>query len=153
MSRDPVRVLVVDDSGVMRAMVKEIIAADAAFVVAGEASDGLAAIAVAMRVKPNIVVLDIEMPKMNGIDFLRRLKLFSTASVVVLSRVAQSGSAIVDEVRRLGAFDVIDKPSGAATPDLKGKRGHKLLEVMHAAAGLPPPDFKALGMAAPVPFD
>ena len=138
------QVLIVDDSSFMRTLVKQILSVDDAFTIVGEAGDGLAAVASAMNIKPDIIVLDIEMPKMNGIEVMKRLKLFSKAKIVVLSSVAQVGSAVAQEARMLGAFDVIPKPSGAISLDLKPKRGRQLLEVMHAAAGLPPPDFLAL---------
>lgn len=137
-------VLVVDDSSFMRTLVKQILAVDDAFAVVAEAADGLSAVTAAMNVKPDIIVLDIEMPKMNGIEVMKRLKLFSKARVIILSSVAQVGSEVAQEARLLGAFDVIPKPSGAISLDLKPKRGRQLLEVMHAAAGLPPPDFQAL---------
>lgn len=140
------QVLVVDDSSFMRNLVKQILSVDDAFAIAGEAADGVSAIAQVMTIKPDIIVLDIEMPKMNGIEVMKRLKLFSRAKVVVLSSVAQVGSEVAQEVRKLGAFDVIPKPSGAISLDLKPKRGRQLLEVMHAAAGLPPPDFQAMAL-------
>lgn len=140
------QVLIVDDSSFMRTLVKQILSVDDAFTIAGEAADGLAAVAAAMNIKPDIIVLDIEMPKMNGIEVMKRLKLFSKAKVVVLSSVAQVGSEVAQEARMLGAFDVIPKPSGAISLDLKPKRGRQLLEVMHAAAGLPPPDFQAMAL-------
>lgn len=140
------QVLIVDDSSFMRTLVKQILSVDDAFAIAGEAADGLAAVAAAMNIKPDVIVLDIEMPKMNGIEVMKRLKLFSRAKVVVLSSVAQVGSEVAQEARMLGAFDVIPKPSGAISLDLKPKRGRQLLEVMHAAAGLPPPDFQAMAL-------
>jgi two-component system chemotaxis response regulator CheB len=148
-------VLVVDDSLFMRTLVRQIIAVDEFFEVVGEAADGLSAVAAAMSAKPDMVILDIEMPKMNGIEALKRLKLFSRAKVVILSSVTQVGSEVAQEARRLGAFDVIPKPSGAISLDLKPKRGRQLLEVMHAAAGLPPPDFEAMAqrLKSAVPTD
>jgi two-component system chemotaxis response regulator CheB len=139
-------VLIVDDSAFMRTLVKQILAVDDAFDIIGEAADGVSAIAVAMTLKPDIIVLDIEMPKMNGLDVMKRLKLFSKAKVIILSSVAQVGSDAAREAKLLGAFEVIPKPSGAISMDLKPKRGRQLLEVMHAAAGLPPPDFQAMAL-------
>src|SRR5688572_11674044 len=100
-------VLVVDDSAFMRTLVKQILGVDDAFVVTGEAGDGVTAIAVAMTAKPDIIVLDIEMPKMDGIEVMKRLKLFSRAKVVILSSVAQVGSEVAQKARLLGAFEVI----------------------------------------------
>jgi len=139
-------VLVVDDSSFMRTLVKQILGVDEAFVVVGEAPDGVTAVAQAMTMKPDIIILDIEMPKMDGLEVMKRLKLFSKAKVIILSSVAQVGSEVAQKARMLGAFDVIPKPSGAISMDLKPKRGRQLLEVIHAAAGLPPPDFQALAL-------
>ena len=66
------QVLVVDDSSFMRNLVKQILSVDDAFAIAGEAADGVSAIALVMTIKPDIIVLDIEMPKMNGIEVMKR---------------------------------------------------------------------------------
>jgi two-component system chemotaxis response regulator CheB len=70
--------------------------------------------------------------------------LTSKAKVIVISSEAQLGSAASIEARRLGAFEVIPKPSGAISLDLKAKRGHEILKTVRAAAGLPPIDAAAL---------
>lgn len=146
MTVKPKQVLIVDDSVFMRALVREIIAVDPDFEVADEAADGAAAILKVMKIKPDVIVLDIEMPKMDGIEVLKRLKLLSDARVVVLSSGTQLGSALAQKARQLGAVDIIPKPSGSVSMDLKAKRGHVLLVALHAAAGLPPPDFQALAL-------
>jgi two-component system chemotaxis response regulator CheB len=139
-------VLVVDDSGIVRTLVKQIIAVDTEFKVVGEAGDGYAGIMAAMRLRPEIIVLDLEMPKMDGFEMLGRLKVFSTAKVIVLSAIDDVTSEAAQSAKRLGAFDVIPKPSGTISLDLKPKRGRQLLEVLHLAAGLPPPDFQAMAI-------
>jgi two-component system chemotaxis response regulator CheB len=139
-------VLVVDDSGIVRTLVKQIIAVDNDFRVVGEAPDGYAGIMAAMRLKPDIIVLDLEMPKMDGFEMLNRLKVFSQAMVIVLSALDDVSAEAAQSAKRLGAYDVIPKPSGTISLDLKPKRGRQLLEVLHQAAGLPPPDFHALAV-------
>lgn len=146
MAEKPKRVLVVDDSPLIRGLVKEIIAVDPDFEVADEAGDGATAVIRAMKSQPDVIILDIEMPKMDGIEVLKRLKLLSQARVIVLSSGAQLGTAVALKARQLGAVDVIPKPSGSVGFDLKAKRGHVLLTALHAAAGLPPPDFQALAL-------
>jgi|SRR5580658_580765 two-component system chemotaxis response regulator CheB len=142
------RVLIVDDSGFMRNIIKQIIAVDDDLEVVGEAEDGVAALEKDKELKPELILLDIEMPRLDGIGAMKRLKLLSKAKIVILSSVAQLGSPPALEARRLGAFDVIAKPSGAISLDLKAKRGHEILRVLRAALGLPPLDLAALAARA-----
>ncbi|HEY1736549.1 MAG TPA: response regulator [Methylovirgula sp.] len=142
------RVLIVDDSGFMRNIVKQILVVDEDLEVAGEAEDGQVALEREKDLKPEVVLLDIEMPKLDGLNVLKRLKLTSRAKVVILSSVAQLGSPAALEARRLGAFDVIAKPSGAISLDLKAKCGHEILKVVRAAIGLPPLDVAAMAKRA-----
>jgi two-component system, chemotaxis family, protein-glutamate methylesterase/glutaminase len=139
------RVLIVDDSGFMRNIIKQIIAVDDELEVAGEAEDGAIAIEKDRELKPEVM-----MPKLDGLSALKRLKLTSKAKVVILSSVAQLGSPAALESRRLGAFDVIAKPSGAISLDLKAKRGHEILRTVRAAIGLPPLDHVAMARKAQV---
>jgi two-component system, chemotaxis family, protein-glutamate methylesterase/glutaminase len=138
------RVLIVDDSGFMRNIIKQILTVDEDLEIAGEAEDGLVAIEKEKALKPEVILLDIEMPNLDGLGALKRFKLTSKAKVIILSSVAQLGSAAALEARRLGAFDVIPKPSGAISLDLKAKRGHEILRVVRAAIGLPPLDINAM---------
>ncbi|MBM3598702.1 MAG: response regulator [Alphaproteobacteria bacterium] len=138
------RIMIVDDSGMMRGIVKQIIQIDDAFEIVAEAADGYEAVERAKAHKPDVILFDIEMPKLNGIDAMKRLALVSKAKVVILSSVAQIGSPAALEAKKLGAFDVIPKPSGAISLDLKAKKGHEILKVARAAAGLPPPDFQEI---------
>jgi two-component system chemotaxis response regulator CheB len=142
------RVLIVDDSGLMRNMIKQIIAVDDELEVVGEAEDGAVGIEKDRELKPDVILLDIEMPKLDGLGALKRLKLTSKAKVVILSSVAQLGSPASLEARRLGAFDVIAKPSGAISLDLKAKRGHEILRIVRAAVSLPALDLGAMARKA-----
>lgn len=140
----PKRIMIVDDSGMMRGIVKQIIQIDDAFEIVAEAADGYEAVERAKLHRPDVILLDIEMPKLNGIDAMKRLSLVSRAKVIILSSVAQVGSPAAAEAMKLGAFKVIAKPSGAISLDLKAKRGHEILVVAREAAGLPPPDFQEI---------
>ena len=130
------RVLVVDDSLLMRTVIRDIVSADEAFEIVGEAVDGLEAVDRAGTLKPDIILLDIEMPRLDGIGALKQLNLVSVATVIVVSSAAQLGSPQAVEARRLGAFDVIAKPSGALSLDMKARRGHDIVRAMRRAAGL-----------------
>jgi two-component system, chemotaxis family, protein-glutamate methylesterase/glutaminase len=144
----PGRVLIVDDSGFMRNIVKQILVVDDELEVVGEAEDGLVALEKEKSLKPDVILLDIEMPNLDGLGALKRLKLTSKAKVVILSSIAQLGSPAAIEARRVGAFDVIAKPSGAISLDLKAKCGHEIIKVVRAAIGLPPLDVAAVAKRA-----
>lgn len=130
------RVLIVDDSLLMRTVIADIVASDEAFEVVGEAVDGVDALAKAAALRPDIILLDIEMPRLDGIGALKQLRLISVARVIVVSSAAQLGSPQALEARRLGAEDVIAKPSGALSLDMKARRGHAIVRAMRAASGL-----------------
>lgn len=130
------KVLVVDDSFVMRTLMKDIISADPDLQVVGEAGNGVEALEAVKKHAPQVVMLDIEMPQMDGIECMKRLKLVSPAKVIIVSSVAQTGSPQALEARRLGAADVIAKPSGAMSLDLKAKKGHDIVKAVRKAAGL-----------------
>lgn len=130
-------VLVVDDSFVMRTLIKDIVSSDTDLKVVGEAANGMEALEKVKALSPDVILLDIEMPGMDGIECLKRLKLISPARVVVVSSVAQTGSVQAMEARRLGVFDVISKPSGALSLDLKSKKGSDIVKTVRKAVGLP----------------
>lgn len=131
------KVVVVDDSFVMRTLIKDIVSADADLQVVGDAADGVAALEAVKKLNPDVMLLDIEMPQMDGLECLKRLKLVSPVKVIILSSVAQTGSPQALEARRLGAADVLAKPSGAMSLDLKAKKGHDIVRAVRKAAGLP----------------
>jgi two-component system chemotaxis response regulator CheB len=128
----PLRILVVDDSALMRDAIAAILAQDAALQLAGTAKDGLEALAQAAQLQPDIILLDIEMPRMDGLAFLRAARLAVSAAVIVLSSVAQPGSPPWLQALALGASDILAKPSGVVSPDLAEKRSQALLAAIHA---------------------
>lgn len=130
------KVLVVDDSFVMRTLIKNIIEVDPELQVVGDAANGVQALEKAKSLTPDVILLDIEMPEMNGLACLKHLRLTSSAQVVIISSIAQVGSPQALEARRLGARDVIAKPSGAMSLDLKSKKGHDIITATRKAAGL-----------------
>jgi len=116
---DPVSVLVVDDSALMRNLVSKIIEATPGLSVADKAMNGVFALQKIPRCNPDIIVLDIEMPEMNGIEFLReRKRLGLDMPVIILSSVATEGAAVTMEALALGASDFITKPSGSVSSDI-----------------------------------
>ncbi|MBY0430820.1 MAG: response regulator [Rhodospirillales bacterium] len=132
----PVGVMIVDDSFLMRTVIKKIIADAPDVQVLGEAENGQVALDKVRELKPDVVLLDIEMPVMDGLELMKRLKLVSRAKVVIISSVAQVGSPQAVEARRLGAVDVVAKPSGAMSLDLGEKRSHEILKAIRKAANV-----------------
>ncbi len=116
---DPVSVLVVDDSALMRNLVSKIIEATPGLKVADKAMNGVFALQKIPRCDPDVIVLDIEMPEMNGIEFLKeRKRLGLEMPVVILSSVAKEGAEVTIEALSLGAVDFITKPSGSVSSDI-----------------------------------
>lgn len=116
---DPISVLVVDDSALMRNLVSKIVEATPGLRVADKAMNGVFALQKIPRCDPDVIVLDIEMPEMNGIEFLKeRRRLGLEIPVVILSSVAKEGAAVTMEALSLGAVDFITKPSGSVSADI-----------------------------------
>ncbi len=132
------RVLVVDDSALMRRLVREALALDPDFAVVGEAPDGRVALAMLRDLAPDLTMLDIEMPELDGLGVLRAMALGGGGAVVVVSSAARPGSAVAVEARRLGVAGIVAKPSGALSPDLRQRQGAAMLRTARRAAGLAP---------------
>ncbi len=116
---DPVSVLVVDDSALMRNLVSRMIESTPGLAVADKAMNGVFALQKIPRCNPDIIVLDIEMPGMNGIEFLKeRRRLGIDIPVVILSSLARRGAEITMEALSLGASDFVTKPSGSVSSDI-----------------------------------
>lgn len=114
-----INVLVVDDSALMRKLVSAMVDEEPELHVAGTATDGKDALEKIPKTQPDVIVLDIEMPVMNGIEFLKeRRRLGINIPVVVLSSVAEKGAAVTIECLMLGASDFVTKPSGSISVDV-----------------------------------
>jgi CheY-like chemotaxis protein len=134
----PIRTLVVDDSAMMRRLVRESLSSDPAFAVVAEAAEGREALARMAEDEPDLILLDIEMPVLDGLGVLREWALRGTGAVVVVSSAAVPGGEVATEARRLGASAVVGKPSGAFSPDLGERQGEAIRRAARRAAGLPP---------------
>jgi two-component system, chemotaxis family, protein-glutamate methylesterase/glutaminase len=132
------QILVVDDSFIMRTIIKDIVESDPELEVAGFAENGKVGLQRMRELKPDAILLDLEMPEMSGLDMLKRLMLLGKAKVIVVSSVGQTGSPQALEARRLGAVDVIAKPSGAMSLDLQAKKGHEIVQSLRRALQIDP---------------
>ncbi|HVY86860.1 MAG TPA: chemotaxis response regulator protein-glutamate methylesterase [Caulobacterales bacterium] len=108
-----VRVLVVDDSPTMRALISARLRRDASIQVVGGAGDPLEAREMIKALDPDVITLDVEMPRMNGIEFLERLMRLRPMPVVMVSTLTQEGAEATLQALELGAFDCVAKPAAA----------------------------------------
>lgn len=116
---DDISVLICDDSALMRNLISRIVDGTEGMNVVAKAANGQAALDMLESSKPDVIVLDIEMPIMNGIEFLKaRKEKKIKVPVVVLSSVAVKGAAITMQALELGAADFITKPAGSVSADI-----------------------------------
>ena len=108
---DKIKVLVVDDSSVIRSIVKEALSAANHIEVIGEAEDPFVARELIKKLNPDVLTLDVEMPKMDGITFLHNLMRLRPMPVVMLSTLTTKGADITLQALEIGAVDFIAKPS------------------------------------------
>jgi two-component system chemotaxis response regulator CheB len=116
---DEVGVLIVDDSALMRNLLSKMVEETPGLNVAGTAMNGKFALQKIPSVQPDVICLDIEMPEMNGIEFLREWhRQMLGIPVIILSSVAEKGAAVTMEALSLGASDFIQKPGGSVSLDI-----------------------------------
>jgi two-component system chemotaxis response regulator CheB len=112
----PIKVLVVDDSALVRKTISDTLAHDPDIEVVGVANDPLIAMEKVPRLQPDVITLDMEMPRMDGLTYLRQLqKERSPIAVVVISSLTQQGSQIALDAMDAGACEVLAKPDGSTS--------------------------------------
>jgi len=107
----PVRVLIVDDSATMRSLITESLRQDPGIEVVGQAGDPLEARDKIKLVNPDVITLDVEMPKMNGLDFLEKIMRLRPTPVIMVSNQTSAGTSVAIRALEIGAVDCIAKPS------------------------------------------
>lgn len=110
--RRKIKVLVVDDSAIVRKILGEAIAAEDDLEVVGTAPDPFVARDKILALEPDVVTLDIEMPRMDGLTFLKRLMHHHPLPVIVISSLGQASCQATLDALRLGAVEVLAKPGG-----------------------------------------
>ncbi len=105
-----IRVLIVDDSALVRSLLAEILAREPDMEVVGVARDPVVARDMVRELNPHVITLDVEMPRMNGLEFLERLMRLRPTPVVMISSVTQSGADATLRALELGAVDFVAKP-------------------------------------------
>ena len=129
-------VLVVDDSAFMRKLIAEIVEASGEFRVIGTASDGIEALQKVRDLKPDIVTLDIEMPRLNGLQALEQIMAEMPRPVVMLSAAGSDlGNEMTLRALERGALEFVKKPSGPVSVDLSTVR-ERLMSALYAARAM-----------------
>jgi len=150
MAARPIRVLIVDDSAVVRKLLSDALRAASDIEVVGAASDPFIARDLILKHEPDVMTLDIEMPRMDGLSFLARIMQHRPMPVIIVSSLTKAGSASSVEALRLGAIDVIAKPGGPGSVGeiadtlvrrIRMLRTHPVK--LKAPAGLPQPGASA----------
>ncbi len=126
-----IKVLIVDDSAIVRKVFAEQLAKEKGIKVIGTAPDPYVARDKIVKLKPDVITLDIEMPRMDGLTFLKKLMKFYPLPVIIVSSLTGKGSAIALEALSLGALEVISKPDTAYSV---GDMGVQLAEKIRAIA-------------------
>lgn len=132
MNPKPIRLLVVDDSAVARKVLTESLANERDIEVIGTAPDPYVARDKILELNPDVITLDLEMPRLDGISFLKLLMKHRPMPVIVLSSLTQDGSNMALEALQAGAVDVMGKPNGSNSASAEGAR---LAEKVRMAAG------------------
>jgi two-component system chemotaxis response regulator CheB len=129
------RVLIVDDSAIVRQVLERELSRDPEIEVIGVAPDPYVARDLIVARKPDVVSLDIKMPRMDGLTFLRKLMRFYPLPVVIVSSLTPAGSALALSALEAGAVEVVCKPGSAYTV---GDMARRLREVLKVAARVDP---------------
>ncbi len=156
--KQPFRVLVVDDSALMRKLIPQIIERDGAIQVVGTAMDGAFALAKIAELKPQVVTLDLEMPRMDGLETLRAITRQHRLPVIIVSSHSTEGAAATFRALAQGAFDFVAKPRDIvpehmeeiATELISKIKAAALAGWSRAQAELPPLPARAAKRAGPI---
>lgn len=142
------KVLIVDDSAVVRQLLSEILAADPEIEVVGTAADPYLAREKIKRLNPDVLTLDVEMPRMDGLMFLHNLMRLHPIPVVMISSLTQRGADTTLQALALGAVDFISKPTLDVQRGLRGFAEEIIAKVKMAARARVRPPERALASPA-----
>lgn len=147
-ARSKIGVIIVDDSALVRRLLKEILSSDEGIEVLAVAPDPLVARELIKQHNPDVLTLDVEMPRMSGLSFLENLMRLRPMPVVMVSSLTQKGADITLEALSLGAVDFVAKPQIDMTAGLEQVSAEVIRKVRSAAgAKLRPPQARALKSA------
>lgn len=127
-----IKVLVVDDSIFMRKIISDMLNEEKDIEIVGVAKNGREAVEMTIKLKPDIVTLDVEMPVMNGLEALKIIMKEAPTKVIMVSSLTKEGAKETIEALNSGAFDFLPKPSGSISLDIR-KVKNELVEKIRAA--------------------
>ena len=133
----PIQVLLVDDSRMITRVVSRIIEEDECFQVIGIASDPYEAVDIMKKKRPDVILLDIEMPRMDGLTFLRKIMSQHPIPVVIFSGVAEENSHNAIKALGYGAVAILQKPKSIISPDFQVTKVRFMEALKGAAASKP----------------
>lgn len=150
----PISVLVVDDSALIRQMFSEMLSEEADIRVLGTASDPYDAREKIKQLNPDVLTLDIEMPKMDGLSFLEKIMALRPMPVIMISSLTQRGADATIRALEMGAVDTIGKPAISQTRNTIQQLKGELVTKIRAAANahMAPRNLTKSGSAAIIPF-
>jgi two-component system chemotaxis response regulator CheB len=129
----PIRVLIVDDSALVRQMLGQILSSDPSLTVVGAAPDPLIAREMIKSLNPDVVTLDVEMPRMDGLAFLEKIMTLRPMPVLMISSLTQKGAELALRALELGAVDYVAKPTIGISDGLATLREEIVAKVKLAA--------------------
>ncbi|GIW13820.1 MAG: chemotaxis response regulator protein-glutamate methylesterase [Tepidiforma sp.] len=148
----PIRVLIVDDSAFMRRAIERLLTAHPGVTIAGQAADGMEAVQKALQLRPDVITMDVEMPKMDGVSAVAEIMKTVPTPIVMVSTLTHEGTTTAIRALEAGAVECVGKPSGLSA-DLVNV-GEKLFEAVQRAsqaklvrrrpAPMPPPSARTV---------
>jgi two-component system chemotaxis response regulator CheB len=149
---DPIRVVVVDDSAFVRQALARMLASEPDIQVVGLAVDGQDGVEKVAALRPDVVTLDVQMPRMGGLEALKRIMAESPVPVLLLSSLTREGAAVTLQGLELGAMDFVDKSRVQGNMNLLNLADELKTKVRALAGGHPhPPSAPAAAAPAPPP--
>lgn len=134
-----IRVLIVDDSAFMRNALSNLLSSDPEITVVGTAKDGLEGVELAAALNPDVVTLDVEMPKLDGIAALRRIMKEKPVPVIMVSSLTTEGARLTMEALEIGAMDFIPKNLSDRTSNILSMKDSLISKVKAVSRGVSAP--------------